>query len=127
MRRGVSSERAGRRAVGMLAVAATVGLGVRAGPQALAGTTIVVNSLADTFANDGLVTFREALQAANSDTAGFDAPAGSGHDTIQFAPSLFASGPATLNMAGTEFGITSSVDIQGPGSNSLTLNAQQFS
>ncbi|XAM01113.1 PEP-CTERM sorting domain-containing protein [Phycisphaeraceae bacterium D3-23] len=91
------------------------------------GTDFLVTSLADTFANDGLVTFREALQAANSDAAFLDAPAGAGHDTISFDPSLFGGGPATLNMAGTEFLISDSLDIFGPGRDTLSLNAQEFS
>ena len=50
-------------------------------------TVLTVTSLVDTIADDGQVTLREALQAANTDTT-VDGVRGSGADTIQFAPSL---------------------------------------
>ncbi len=78
---------------------------------ARAGTTITVDSLADSFVLDGRITLREALVAANTDAAAADAPAGAGRDTIVFHPALFAAGPQTLNMAGTEYPVTRSVDI----------------
>jgi len=53
-------------------------------PRALL-TTFVVTSTADTIADDGVVTLREAITAANTDAASGDAPAGSsGLDTIDF-------------------------------------------
>ena len=48
---------------------------------------IVVDSLLDTVADDGLCTLREAITAANSDTAANGCIAGSGADTINFAVS----------------------------------------
>jgi hypothetical protein len=81
-------------------------------------STITVTSLTDALSLNGQTTLRGAIQTAD---------AASGTDTIQFAPSLFTSGSATLSMAGTEFPITNSVIIQGPAQNSLTINAQQLS
>jgi len=49
-------------------------------------TTYSVDSLADVVADDGYVTLREALEAADTNTAVYDAPEGStGEDTIQFS------------------------------------------
>lgn len=57
-------------------------------PLAHAASTIVVNSTADNEANDGVCTLREAIIAANTDTASGAAAgeciAGSGADTIEF-------------------------------------------
>ena len=43
----------------------------------LDGTSYLVNSLADVVATDGVVTLREAIEAANTNAAVHDAPAGS--------------------------------------------------
>lgn len=53
--------------------------------------TITVTSLGDTIANDGVVTLREAIEAANTDAASGDVPAGSGTDSIVFASGLSGS------------------------------------
>jgi hypothetical protein len=51
-------------------------------------STFQVTTLADeTAANDGLLSFREALSAANQSARA---------DTITFAPSLTIGGPATI-------------------------------
>jgi CSLREA domain-containing protein len=48
--------------------------------------TITVNSLANTAANDGVCTLREAITSANNNSAGTtNCTAGSGADTIQFS------------------------------------------
>ncbi len=47
-----------------------------------AAATIIVTSTANTIANDGLCTLREAIIAANTDAAFNGCPAGSGGDTI---------------------------------------------
>ena len=87
-------------------------------------SAILVNSLEDnTTAGDGLVTLREAIAAANDDTTTDLGDQGSGADTISFDPSLFASGPATINLSivgDTTVGpsglaITSDITIIGPG------------
>ena len=94
-----------------------------------------VNSLADLVADDGLVTLREALQAANTNAIVYDAPAGSNAETdvITFAPELFTDGvnptPARITLGGTQLEITdpAGVDIQGPGAKLLTIDANQQS
>jgi CSLREA domain-containing protein len=48
---------------------------------------IVVNTLADTLTTDGACSLREAIYAANIDTAIDECPAGSGDDTIRFGVS----------------------------------------
>src|SRR6266571_5278712 len=47
-----------------------------------AATTITVNTTADELISDGNCSLREAIQAANTDTAVDACPAGSGADTI---------------------------------------------
>ena len=67
-----------------------------------AAGTITVNSQADTVSNDGECTLREAIIAANTDTASGAAvgecAAGSGVDTIEFA----ISGTASFTNAGQD-------------------------
>ena len=68
-------------------------------------TTFFVNTLDDgNPVQDNKLTLREALQAAASDTAVGDAPAGSGTDIIRFEPELFASvqqgAPAKIDILG---------------------------
>jgi len=89
----------------------------------LDGTAFVVSSLADTVADDGFPTLREAIQAANTDAAVNEAPAGNGADTITFAAHLFASGPQTLTLAGSELAITDDLAITGPGRDLFTVDA----
>src|SRR5437870_2110273 len=66
--------------------------------SARASTNIVVNSTADTVANDGQCTLREAITAANTDTASGalagECAAGSGADIIKFA--ISGSGVQTI-------------------------------
>ncbi len=94
-------------------------------------SAILVNSLADnTTAGDGQVTLREAIAAANNDTTTDLGDTGSGADTISFDPSLFSSGPVTIDLSivgDTTVGpsglaITSDVTIVGPdGANGLSI------
>ena len=62
--------------------------------------TITVNSTGDVIADDGVCTLREAITAANTDTAsgamGGECIAGSGTDTIDVP-----AGTYTLALAGT--------------------------
>ena len=66
---------------------------------------ITVNSIADDLVGDGMVTLREAIQAANTDTSVDGSVAGSGADTILFDATLFAS-PQTITLALGELGIS---------------------
>ena len=86
-------------------------------------TTYIVTSLADAVAVDGEITLREALEAANTDATVHDAPAGSGADTIQFAPELFGSGMATVALTGPQLDILDDVTLTGPGAEKLAIDA----
>jgi CSLREA domain-containing protein len=89
-------------------------------------TAIVVTSLADNTAPDGKVTLREAIQAAETNTSVDGSAAGSGADTITFAPALTAGGDAVITLTqfdtgldSTEFGptafiLSSDITIAGP-------------
>jgi hypothetical protein len=90
--------------------------------------TLTVNSLADnTTSGDGLVTLREAVAAANADTATDLGQSGSGADTIVFDASL-AGGTMALTIAGnTTFGpsalaVTSNITINGGNAPMLVIS-----
>ena len=89
--------------------------------QRLALTTFVVTSLADVIGDDGLVTFREAIVAANTNAASGDAAAGEATgDVIQFDPSL-ADG--TINLTEGQLTISDDLTVQAGGLN-ITVDAQ---
>ena len=76
---------------------------------------VTVNTLSDTVDfNDGVTSLREAIFATNT------VP---GADVIEFAPSLTASGPATILLTQGEMKITDSLMINGPGAELLTIDA----
>ena len=84
-------------------------------------TNITVNSLADaTDPTDGVCTLREAIRAANSDTASGGLPgeclAGSGADAITFSVT------GTIVSAGGTFQVNNTLSILGPGARNLTIN-----
>jgi CSLREA domain-containing protein len=82
-----------------------------AGPISVTrAATIVVNTPADELNNDGDCSLREAIQAANTDTAVDACTAGSGADTISLP-----SGFYTLTIPGTEEddNATGDLDIKG--------------
>ncbi len=106
--------------------------------SAHAATTIVVNSNADTAANDGACTLHEAIIAANTDTASGGATgecsAGSGVDTINFAitgSASFINGGQngyTIDLSSSLPDITQAVTINGysqPGSRANTAPSPQ--
>lgn len=77
--------------------------------------TGTVTMLADSIDfNDGFASLREAIIATNTVL---------GADTIDFALTLAASGPATILLTHGELRITDSLAINGPGANLLTLAA----
>ncbi len=81
----------GRRSI--VAVATIFGLAFLGSPVRAAGESYVVTSLADTTADDGACTLREAILAANNAAANDDCgPASPNDDTITF----FVSGTITL-------------------------------
>jgi len=99
----------------------------------LSGTSYVVNSLADTVATDGVVTLREAIQAANANVAVTgDVQAGSAaqQDVITFdqaalsAEAGVASGqPLTITLGGSQLLVTDDLSIRGLGADVLTIDA----
>ncbi len=79
------------------------------------GSAIVVNTTADTLADDAFCSLREAILAANSDSAVGGCPPGAGGDTIVFdaalpRPALFA---LTLPGPGEDAGRNGDLDITG--------------
>ncbi|QDV19782.1 Putative peptidyl-prolyl cis-trans isomerase [Gimesia panareensis] len=87
---------------------------------------ILVTSKFDTHPNNR-VTLRQAILAANLDTAQGAAPAGQGTDIIMFDPALFAGNTAPLEITlSGDLAITDSVTIIAPtsaeGAPLLTLN-----
>ena len=92
------------------------------------GTSYVVNSLldADTTPADGVVTLREAIEAANTNAIVGDAPAGSATDVdiITFHTSLTGG---TITLSGTQIDITDDLTIQGPGADQLAINGDNKS
>ena len=98
-------------------------------------TAYVVDSVDDAwystpaeYPTDSGVTLREALEAANLNAIVGDAAAGSPieTDTITFDPAVFGTG-ATINLAGHQLEITDNVTIDGPGAESLIIDAQEQS
>ena len=87
--------------------------------------TITVTSLGDTIATDGVVTLREAIEAANTDAASGDAPAGSGTDSIVFASGLSGSIVLTDTLHITS-NISISGDSDGNGSIDIALDGNHL-
>jgi CSLREA domain-containing protein len=98
--------------------------------QVSAAGTITVNSLADIIADDGQCSLREAVIAANTDTAVGGCPAGSGADTIVFDPSLPSPSTIVLTLSGANEDSAASGDldlsgiltIQGAGADQIILD-----
>jgi CSLREA domain-containing protein len=107
--------------------------------------TITVTTLGDLAVGNNLVSLREAIQAANSDTSVDGSTAGSGADTIVFDPSLFATADGTIQISQfdtgldsgeigpTAFTISSEITIIGPavqatyGTNGVTISRSSSS
>jgi hypothetical protein len=90
---------------------------------------LTVNSIEDNLtAGDQLVTLREAIKAANTNTATDLGQTGSGADTIQFAWSVFGGTiDATIQLQLGELELTEAATIDGPGDDLLTIDAQELS
>ncbi|MGZ4810288.1 MAG: choice-of-anchor Q domain-containing protein, partial [Thermoanaerobaculia bacterium] len=105
-----------------VAVGAALALGAVALASPASAATIVVNSTADTVANDdGQCTLREAINSANTDSASGvvagECIAGSGADIIDLS-----SQSGTITLTGGSLDIQDSVDIEGPGPAILTVS-----
>ncbi len=101
----------------------TVDIGAVEGSTASkSAVTYLVTSLADEIKNDGILTFREAFEAANFNKQVGDAPAGSftESDVIKFADGL--NGTIVLN--GVSLQIFGGMTIQGSGMNLVSIDAQ---
>ncbi len=80
----------------------------------LTGTDFLVTSLLDNTDEDGQITLREAIIAANTNTAlNADTPAGSSTNTdvIRFADALTSGGPATIQLSSILPDITDTLQI----------------
>jgi len=97
------------------------------------GVVYVVNSLQDRYADDGLVTFGEAFQAAERNepvTGDVLAGSGVGTDRILFdldALRAEAGGGTPLVIADGYLTITNDLEILGPGDDLLTIDAGGWS
>lgn len=84
---------------------------------------LTVTTLEDELNSDGDCSLREAIEAANTDTAVDTCGSGSGDDTIGFASGL--SGTITLN--GSQLIINSNVTMNGPGADDLAISGNNAS
>ncbi len=86
-------------------------------------STITVNSAADVVTDDGEVTLREAILAANTNTSVDGSTAGSADevDVIEFA-----DGISSIMLADGQFEISEAVTIRGP-EERVTLDADSLS
>ena len=97
---------------------------------AAAASNITVSTTDDVVADDGLCSLREAIIAANSDTAFQGCTAGSGNDTIQFDPALPAPATFILSLTGKDedggltgdLDLTASVTISGTGQTNTIID-----
>ncbi|MEZ5942415.1 MAG: VCBS repeat-containing protein [Planctomycetaceae bacterium] len=87
-------------------------------------TAYVVDTLDDTIANDSFTSLREAIEAASTNTASGNAPAGTvAQDTITFANGL--TGTITLGLG--DLSIGGDLQITGPGWENLVIDANNNS
>lgn len=90
-------------------------------------TNYVVGTDADVVAVDGLVSLREAIQAANTNAAVNEAAAGSGGAAVDAISFNAALAGRTITLAGTELAITGHTNITGLGANRLTISGNNAS
>ena len=119
MKRTILWERA-LPALGLVAAFVLVSLGIVSQPAAASG--IVVNSASDNVANDGTCTLREAIIAANTDTASGatagECAAGSGTDAITFDANY------TITLDGSQLpAVTTAITITGKGAANTIIQA----
>ncbi|MGB3717139.1 MAG: CSLREA domain-containing protein [Candidatus Promineifilaceae bacterium] len=89
---------------------------------AAAGSTIIVSTTTDNIATDGYCSLREAIVAANTDSAFNECTAGSGNDTITIDPTLSTPTIFTLTLTGSgeDRAMTGDLDVIGSATNTLT-------
>jgi CSLREA domain-containing protein len=100
-------------------LALAVGQALLLGAMSAQAATITVTNNNDASTADAC-TLRDAIQAANTDTAVNSCAAGSGTDSIVFDNSLTASA-TTITLGGSALSITSDMSING--ANNITINA----
>jgi CSLREA domain-containing protein len=107
-----------------IALAAALVLGLNATPAA-AATTITVNTAQDELNSDGDCALREAIRAANSNSAVDACPAGSGTDTITLPAGVYTltrTGADEDAAATGDLDITQSLTINGAGAASTIID-----
>jgi len=87
--------------------------------QSVYAATIIVNTTVDENGTGTNCSLREAINAANTDTAFGGCTAGAGADLIGFS-ALFSTAQ-TIQSSVAEFTINTAITINGPGANLLTL------
>jgi CSLREA domain-containing protein len=100
-------------------------LGALAVPSALGitlGNTINVNSLADVAANDGVCTLREAITAANTNTASGAAAGECAAGSVTGRDSIEITVDGTITLTSALPAISSDVLIAGHGASALSVN-----
>src|SRR5262245_30083971 len=108
--------------------------GTRLGLEALENrlapaVTLLVTGPGDAVAPDGVVTLREALLAANTNTTVNEAAhdGSGGTDRITFDTAGAFATPQTIPLGGTALTITDSVTITGPGADQLAVSGNHRS
>src|SRR5262245_23549887 len=91
--------------------------------------TLLVTGPGDAVAADGVVTLREALLAANSNTTVNEAAhdGSGGTDSIRFDTAGAFATPQTIRLGGTALTITDAVTITGPGAANLAVSGSDQS
>jgi len=106
------------------------GLSIYAIP--LKAATIVVNSAIDVAPSvvDGNCTLREAIEAANTNTAVDACNAGNGADTIEFTSAMLAGGATSItlmdDLSNYSDPVVESLTINGPGTNLLSIDGDKL-
>jgi CSLREA domain-containing protein len=93
--------------------------------QAYAATIINVTTFADNMTVNGDCSLREAIQAANIDSAVDACPAGSGADTIQLSAGIYTL-TVPIAISGGDLNITGDLTILGTDFNSTTIDASNI-
>ena len=113
----------------LLILTAVFGI-LRMSQNAYAAGTITVNNITDSLADDGQCSLREAVIAANTDTATGGCPAGNGADVIVFDPALSTPAVFTLTLTGVnednaetgDLDLTGILTIQGDNANQIIID-----
>ena len=98
------------------AFAVVAAIAAMVAPAPAQAVSLIVNTTADELNSDGDCSLREAIQAANTDSAVDACPAGSGADTITFSVT------GTIAVTSTLPTITTVLAIAGPGASNLTIS-----